>query len=175
MNSKIFYPTIISVLLGLFIFFQGCKSKTISNEKKLNVDYLFTAESVYNRIEIKDKKLIYTYFEDITNKCAQWIQQSPCWSVEDLKSMETELTVLELDELEQIIEQSNFFSLDSIYGGASDGQRYYPYHLYVACENKSKNVMYQSFPGASNMPVAFSAIQEKLYKMINNKFNLKDR
>lgn len=131
--------------------------------------YLFTAETAYERVEINQARLVYTTFEDVDDRCAQWIEQSPCWSEGDLKTREAPLSEGELRDLADFIRQAGFLSLEDSYGGAQPGQRYYPYRLSVVMGATSKEVTYQSYPGASPMPDAFQAVMDRLYELVDAK------
>jgi hypothetical protein len=130
---------------------------------------LFTAETAYERIEIDRARLAYTTFEDVDDRCAQWIEQSPCWSEGDLKTREAPLSEAELRDLADLIRQAGFLSLEDSYGGAQPGQRYYPHRLSVVVGATGKEVVYQSYPGAPAMPAAFKEVMDKLYDLVDAK------
>ncbi len=65
---------------------------SISATALLAVTYFFSAETVYEKIEIQDRRLIYTTFDDKEQRCAQSIVQAPCWREEDLTTREALLS-----------------------------------------------------------------------------------
>jgi hypothetical protein len=133
------------------------------------VTYLFSAETAYERIEINQWRLAYTTFEDVDDRCAQWIEQSPCWSQADLRTREAPLSDGELRDLTDFIDQAGFLGLEDTYGGAQPGQRYYPHRLSVVMGATGREVVYQSYPGAPPMPDAFKAVMDRLYELVDAK------
>ncbi len=156
------------------LVFTGCsmqKEKSqAAQQTELSIVYMFTAEATYDRIEISQNKLIYTYFDDLENKAASWMKQEPVWTQQDLKNKEVTLTNDEIDDLLYIIDQTNFWLLKDTYGGASSNQRYYPHSLSVSLGSENKKVVYQSFPDAEPMPDAQKAIIDKLHELVKAKF-----
>ncbi len=136
----------------------------------LTIEYLFTAETTYEKIQVSQTRLVYTYFEDRNNKCAEWIAQSPCWADEDLKTQEADLTEEEVGDLIDLIRQTNFMQLKDIYGGAAEGQRYYAYTLMVQLGGKQKEVLYQSFPENEPRPEGFQRLSDRLHELVHQKF-----
>ena len=132
------------------------------------ISYFSSAEASYDRIELEGPNLTYTYFDDEKQSCAQWVQQAPCWTAEQLKSRSIRLTDAQLDELQQLIRSSGFMSLDDSYGKAGETQRYYGYTLSVELGGQKKAVLYQSFPGAEPMPEAFARLEDKLMEIVNS-------
>jgi len=165
-------------LIGIVIFatliigIMGCLQQKIISYPQLYIRYHYTAEATYQDIEINKSKLIYTYFpEEIAKeKCAWGMIQSPCWTEKDLRIKEAILSEDEINDLISLINETDFMNLKSTYGRASQYQRYYPYKLFVKIGEKQKEVVYQSFPGASPMPEAFRKVKDKLFKLIDEKF-----
>ncbi|MCS6909698.1 MAG: hypothetical protein NZM11_03905 [Anaerolineales bacterium] len=162
---------IVILLIGVLLL-PGCLQQRVSPEspQPFSLSYLFTAETTYEKIEINRSRLIYTFFEDVDNKCTQWIGQSPCWTEADLKTKETGLSETEISDLIALLNQTGFWKLEATYGDASAGQRYYPYRLLVVLGENKKEVSYQSYPGASPMPEALKVIVDKLYELVRTKF-----
>ena len=160
-------------LLVLAAMASGCiQNVEYSSTQPLYVSYFYTAEATYTKIEINQSKLIYTYFpQDVAQeKCKDWLVQAPCWKEEDLKTKEAILSDDEINGMIKLIEQTNFINLESSYGGAGPLQRYYSYKIFVKLGEKEKDVVYQSFPGASPEPEAFKEIKEKLLELVSDKF-----
>lgn len=170
MRISFFKIIVFSVSL---LIIAGCSPQTSTSEATqgpLLIEYLFTAEATYDKIEIDQSRLIYTYFEDTENRCAQWIAQEPCWTEKDLKTRETNLTDREINDLIELIHQTGFLQLDKSYGGASERQRFYPYSLMVQLGNEKKEVTYQSYPGSTPAPEAFQILANKLHELIRKSF-----
>jgi len=123
----------------------------------LVVRYRFTAEATYQDILVEGAKLRFTYFEDVKQKCAQWIEQSPCWTPADLTAKEATLSEEEGRDLLNPIQQSKFMELENVYGGAKEHQRYYAQTLTVELGGTVKEVTYQSFPDAAPPPELLKA------------------
>ena len=134
------------------------------------IDYYYTAEATYIDIEIKQSNLTYTYFEDTENKCAEWIKQSPCWNLSDLKTNTTQLTDDEINETINTIHNAGFMSLNDTYGVQDELQRYYTYTLSVTMGEKEKQVIFLSYPDGPTMPDAFITVRDYLVQLVNYKF-----
>ena len=135
-------------------------------QASLSVSYLFTAEATYNKIEVNQAKLSYTYFEDPEGKCAQWVEQSPCWTEQELRTREARLSDGDLADLIALIQQTNFMRLSNTYGGAASAQRYYRHTLQVKLDAVEKTVVYQSFPEAEPMPEGMSMLIDRLHELV---------
>lgn len=161
------------VVVGTLALLKPIQPDT-SPQPQFYMSYYFTTEATYEKIEMNQSKLIYVYFpkEIAEEKCARWLQQAACWTEKDLRTKETTLTATEINDLIHLIDQTNFMSLESTYGGAEQYQRYYPYSLFVKIGEKEKEVIYQSFPDASPMPKAFEVIKDKLLELMNKKFSI---
>jgi hypothetical protein len=154
------------ILLCLGSACQG----VIAPPEALSVTYVFSAETVYERIEIKDARLIYTTFADPTNRCAQSMGQAPCWTEADLMTQEATLSPGEKQRLRELLAQSDFWALAATYGGALPGQRFYPHHLAVRLGARQKAIIYQSYPAAPPMPTPFQQVVDQLYALVRAEF-----
>lgn len=134
--------------------------------------YFFTAEAVYQDIVILNNNIKVTYFKDAEKKCAQWIEQRPCWTRADLLTREARLTKRELQTLRSLIKKTEFLMLDSVYGGAKDGQRHYTETVKVSLGFVAKEVKYQSFPEAAPRPAAFEKVKAQLLQLAKKKFGV---
>jgi len=159
--------------MGLALFFlTACLSQqngSSTTQPELSITYRFTAETVFEKIEINQNKLTYTYFEDIANKCAQWYYQYPCWTEKDLQTKEATLSTSDINDLIKFILQIKFIELANSYGNAPPEQRYYPYILKVKLKDIEKEVIYQSFPTAQPMPEAMEKLIEVLHELVKVK------
>ena len=137
---------------------------------RLAVTYFFSAETVYEKIEIHDRRLIYTTFVDKEERCAQSMIQAPCWRAEDLATREARLAADEEQALSDLLAQVGFWELDDSYGAMQPGQRFYPHHLSAHLGAREKEVVYQSAPNAAPMPVALRQVIDQLEALVNAKF-----
>lgn len=149
------------IILGLI----ACSSSQDENVS-FRILYTYQTETSYERVEVINDVLYYTYFDDIHGKCKEWIEQRPCWEESDLNKRETTLSSDEIDSLKQTIEDIQFFQMESTYGGASAEQRFYPETLYVKYGGDRKEVIYQNFPEAAPKPEGFERLFTELYMII---------
>ncbi|MFH1202068.1 MAG: hypothetical protein V1674_04160 [Candidatus Omnitrophota bacterium] len=147
------------------------KAMQEKSAEQFSVSYYFSSELIYKDIEINQAQLSYTYFEDKDGKCKQWMRQAPCWDREDLRTIKTTLSADEVSDLIGLINQAGFMELETTYGGAGESQRYYLHKISVKIADAEKRVFYQGFPAASPMPQAFKAVKDRLFELINKKFN----
>jgi hypothetical protein len=167
------YGEVIIGLLALFSlsisFLPACSlqpSPSPTPQPSLFITYLFTAEATYDKIEVNQDKLSYTYFEDLEGRCARWVEQGPCWTQQDLKTIEAHLSASDLGDLITIIQDVKFMQLSNSYGGAASGQRFYPYTLRVKLGAVEKEVVYQSFPDGQPMPQEMKRLIDKLHELV---------
>ncbi len=174
MIKKIRIPYFKLAILAVgFLMFAACSSQSSpipTASPTLTIDYLFTAEATYDKIQVRQSRLIHTYFEDADGKCTMWMAQVPCWTDQDLKTQETDLTEKEISDLIELIHQTSFMQLKNIYGGAPEGQRFYAYTLGVQLEDEKKEVLYQSFPESESMPEGFQRLSDRLHELVTQKF-----
>lgn len=139
---------------------------------EFSLSYFYNSELTYQQINIdEESKLTYIYFDDTEGKCEFWLYSYPCWLEEELQAKATTLSKKEVKDLIKLIEEMNFMELEEFYG-ASKGERYYPVELSIKLEEKEKKVIYRSSLDALSEPEAFKMIKDKLFKLINKKFNL---
>lgn len=166
---------LVAFVLSMVIL-EGCVQGNTKQEIKQNIEiyYYFTAEFSYQKIEINQSTLKYTYFdtqsEDVKKRCDFWVAQAPCWREEDLRTKEATLSETEVNDLIRLVREIDFMNLKDVYGGATEGQRYYSYGLSVSVGEDVKNVVYQSFPGASAPPKAFTLLENALFELVKIKF-----
>lgn len=164
---KYSYNLLIFVLIILGIWnILGC---TMKQQEPLFINYFYTDEFTHQKISIEQSKLIYTYFKDTEGKCASWIAQYPCWEDKDLKTKETMLSKKEINELINLIEQTDFMNFEDTYGGTGY-YRSYPYELSIKIGEKKKKVIYQSSHDSPPMPEAFEKLKDKLFTLIDKYF-----
>lgn len=122
-----------------------------------------TGENFYTEITLANGILSYTYFEDTTERCAQWVKSTPCWQEDDLKTISLALRPEDLDNLYAVIKESGALTLKrDTFGGAKAGQRHYAQTLDIMLDGKEKQLVYQSFPGSSPKPEAFARLETVL-------------
>ncbi len=165
---------ILAIITINFIICSKPKQK-VQNQptSEFYIKYYFTAECAHHKIIINQSKLIYTYFEDVTGKCKCWVANIACWTEEELKTKETILPNDEINNLINLIKQTNFMSLDTSIGRTDRWGRYYPYELSVKIGRKDKRVIYYSGSSPYPMPEAFKKIKEKLFELVKEKLELK--
>lgn len=136
-----------------------------ATDSQLFLRFLATGESFYTEIKLENGVLSYTYFEDTTKRCGQWVQSRPCWTEDDLKTVSVKLSEKEIDKLYAAIGDSGILDIDETkLGGAQKGQRFYAQHLEIHAGSIEKHLIYQSFPGASKKPEAFQRLEDILHK-----------
>jgi len=86
MNKKIFGILSLMVVLVIAVFISNCVQQTSNQNKELSIIYHYTSEDSYYDVKIEGSKVTYTHtdYEKIKERCAQWIQQLPCWIQQDL-------------------------------------------------------------------------------------------
>jgi len=141
-----------------------------THKPELFITYLFTAETIFEKIEINQNRLSYTYFEDSNNKCSRWFYQYPCWTEKDLKKKEAILANSDINDLISLILQTKFMELANIYSNAPPEQRSYPYIVKVKLQEMTREVIYQSFKNDQSMPEAMEKLIEMLYKLVKREF-----
>lgn len=135
----------------------------------LYLRFLATGESFYTEIKLEHGILSYTYFEDTENRCEKWIKSSPCWKNSDLKTISAALPKEDLDNLYTLAKENGILKLaKETLGGAKEGQRYYAQRMDVRINGKEKHLVYQSFPGSTKKPEAFSQIETALVEYARN-------
>ncbi|OQX06816.1 MAG: hypothetical protein BWK73_29775 [Thiothrix lacustris] len=138
-------------------------------DNELALRFLATGESFYTEIALANGILSYTYFEDTTGRCAQWVKSSPCWQQSDLKTISMALTSEDLDNLYAVVKDSGILTLKrATFGDAKAGQRHYDQRLEVSIDGTSKKLVYQHFPGASKKPEAFARLETALLAYAND-------
>lgn len=159
----------LAVFVVSFLSLAGCSNRTSNSETVqalLHIEYFFATEAAYDRIEIDQNRLTHTYFEDVENRCTQWIAQEPCWAEKDLRTKETDLTDQEISDLIDTIYQTGFMQLEKTYGEAPEPQRFYPYYLKVQLGDDVKEVTYQSYPGSAPIHEGFQSLAAKLHELV---------
>ena len=158
---------IFSILILMLV--AGCapgqKSTTIkigsSNEFYVKYHYSSKVDNVV--IEIKNNKLNSTHVNE--NKLSAHWDQNPSWTKGDLDTIEKNLTNNEVEELKNLIKNSNFFKLNNIEGVKKKGQQYESSTLTIKLDGKIKTVEYRDNPSGPEMPKSFDKILTILYNL----------
>jgi hypothetical protein len=138
----------------------------------LYATYHYGSETAFVEIKINNSKLIYTHLDDekIKDKCAQWVEQSPCWTETDIVIEEAELANKEIGDLRNLILQTKVMELESYYGPEGP-PRCYPYMLTIDIDSVKKEVVYCSRPDTPPAPEAFTAVTQKITEIVDEKFS----
>jgi len=64
------------------------RSRCQNKGPQWTVTYLFTAETVHDKMEIRGNRLVMTCLPDGENQDKPWIAQRPSWPENDLRTME---------------------------------------------------------------------------------------
>ncbi len=141
------------------------------------LNYFTSAEIAYDKIEITGYKLKHEYLDTskVSEKCANWIQQNPCWTSEDIMKKSITLKQSEMDSLYELINQYNYFDLNDYYGPMNDdgtkaNVRCYAYELGISFKSKDKDTIFcdrPTPPESGPMPIAFRKVLERLQELTN--------
>ncbi len=165
-NKYLTYGIFALIIIGI-IFVVG-RVQQSSNQTSLSISYHYTTEGSSYNAKIENSKIVFTHtdYEKIKDKCAQWIQQSPCWTQEDLITEEAQLTSQEITDLKNLIEETKIMQLENYYG-PSQGERCYPYILKI----DEKEINYCSRPDGPSQPEAFTKVTGKIQEIVTQKFS----
>jgi hypothetical protein len=166
-NKFLTYGIFALILIGI-IFVIGCVQQLLNQTPELSLSYHYTAEVSYFDVKIDGSDIAYTHIdsEKIKDRCAQWLQQSPCWTQQDLIIEEVQLTNQEITDLKNIIEETKIMQLENYYG-PEQGARCYPYTLKI----DGKEIVYCSRPDGPSRPEAFSKVAGKIQEIVTQKFS----
>jgi len=169
MNKKNFGILALMAVLVIGVpLISGCVKGPEEKPKELSVSYYYTSEGSYYDVKIEGSKITYTHtdYEKIKERCAQWIQQSPCWTQQDLITEEAQLTNQEITDLNNLIEETKIMQLE-IYYGPEQGARCYSYILKI----NEKKIVYCSMPNGPSQPEAFTKVTAKIQEIVMQKFS----
>ncbi len=166
-NKYINYGIFVLIIVGI-IFVVGCVKQSSNQSVELFVSYYYTAEGTFYDAEIKGSKITFTHvdYEKIKEKCAEWIQQSPCWTQQDLLTEEAQLTKQEIIDLRKLIEETKIMQLESYYG-PEQGERCYSYTLKI----NEKKITYCSRPHGLEQPEPFRLVSKQVQDIVTQKFS----
>ena len=152
---------IICLLLPVLVCVSACAKKSLS------LEYQYSSEGSSEDIKIEGSKITYVHtdYEKIKERCAQWIQQAPCWTEEDLITEESQLTEEEISNLSNLVEETRIMQLDSYYGPSVEA-RCYSHILKI----QKKEINYCNGFDSPERPVAFGTIEDQLQKIVAQKF-----
>jgi len=155
------------IFIGI-IFVVGYIQRSSGQSRELSVSYHYTTERIYYDAQIEGSKIIFTHadYEKIRERCAQWPQQSPCWTQQDLITEESQLTRQEIIDLKNFIEEIKIMQLENYYGPKQEA-RCYPYTIKI----NEKEIVYCSGPGAPSKPEAFIKVVDKIQEIVAQKFS----
>lgn len=160
--SVFFYLVLLVSVSGL----TGCQpqeTETMQNRPPLTLRYQTSAEVMYTDIRVENGRLMYTFFNDPDNRCAQWFKSTPCWTEDDLQTRERELTEPELAALYALVAQLQAEPLkgDS-FGETNLRKRAYTETLTINYDQTQQQLRYRSSPQAEPKPALFAELESKL-------------
>ncbi|MCE9600217.1 MAG: hypothetical protein K8S54_19825 [Spirochaetia bacterium] len=148
----------------VFLAVLACSSptKNIDNPGSFTfgVQYLYTGETFYESVSVRDSTMTRTYFND-TGKCKQALR-SPCWSQEDLLTTTADLSNDEVVGFKKLVEESGFMNSDPDPDAIAAKQRFYSYRISVTYKGATHQVITGSFPGSTSAPTAVRSIYRRL-------------
>ena len=164
-NKYLNYGIFALVIIGIVV---GCTQQFSNQTPKLSLNYHYTTEGSSYNAQIEGSKMVFTHTdsEKIKEKCAQWIQQSPCWTQQDLITEEAQLTNQELIDLKDLIEETRIMQLENYYG-PEQGERCYSYTLNIY----EKETVYCSRPDGPSQPEAFTKVTARIQEIVTQKFS----
>jgi hypothetical protein len=159
---------IFALIITDIIFLIGCVQQSANQTSDLSVSYHYTTEGGYYDVKIEGSKITYTHtdYEKIKEKCAQWMQQSPCWTPQDLITENAQLTNSEINSLKNLIEETKIMQLESYYG-PEQGARCYSYILKI----DEKEINYCSRPDGPEEPEPFRLVSKQVQDIVTQKFS----
>lgn len=155
----------------VFLVVVACTSPTKTTDKpgsySFGVQYLYTGETFYESVSIRDSTMTRTYFND-TGKCKQALR-SPCWTQEDLMTTTADLSGDEVQGFKKLVEETNFMASDPDPDAVVGKQRFYSYKITVTYKGATHQVITGSFPGSVSAPTAVRAIYRRLIDLSKQK------
>ncbi len=156
------------LIIAGVIFAAGYMKQKTNKDQELSVRYHYTTEGSSYDVRIRGTVMTYAHVdqEKIRERCAQWIQQAPCWTHEDIITEEARLTNQEMTDLKNLIGEAKILQLENYYGPELE-VRCYPYVLQV----NDKEITYCSRPDGPPKPEAFTRVTEKIQELVAQKFS----
>jgi hypothetical protein len=162
---KLLSSTFSLAILTAACLLSACSERTAVPEA-LALHYFTSSEANYTDIKVEDNQLTYTYFEDSTNRCAQWIKNEPCWQPTDLKTVTAPLDAATEAELRKLIDEQKVLDpAATTLAAASEAapqERAYTEKLDIRLGAKEQHLIYRSRPDAPPKPEAFEQIEQTL-------------
>lgn len=157
---------IYTALLILVLAMAGCQpqeSNPVPNNTPLTLRYQASAEAMFTDIRVEDGVLSYTFFTDTDNRCAQWFKSTPCWTTDDLETLERVLEPDELEKLQTLVDSSGVLTLKGdTFGETNLRSRAYTETLTVNLDGAERVLFYRSTPEAKRKPAAFTLVENTL-------------
>jgi hypothetical protein len=135
----------------------------------VSVEYLFSAEGMYDRIDIHGDTLVYTWFCDTSNRCAQGSMHQPCWNETNLTKRVIPLTIPDIDTLHAALCRSGIISHAAVSVPQPLYERSYGYFLRVTIGSRTTDLRYDSVAVLAAMPEDFRCVLETLKSLVRNK------
>ncbi len=132
------------------------------------VQYLYSGETFYESLTVRDNVMIRRFFNDEGSSCAK-AQRSPCWSEETLTTVSAKLDDAEVAAMKKLVEDTSFMVSDPDPHGLTGKQRFYAYIITVNWKNTEHSVKMGEFPGSTDAPPASRSIYLKLLDLAKKK------
>ncbi len=150
---------------------QASNSDNKKSDDYLNNEayYFHTTESTYEKVQIKNGQLSFTFFKDDKSDSLQLKKQTDSGQGSNLKTTVASLTKPDIDSLFAKITRFGFWKLDTVIGKPSATERYYSFELSFKTPQTQKRVLFKSVPGGILMPDAFRKSRDLLMKLVREK------
>jgi len=142
-----------------------------SPDSAFAIRYQFTSETNYEYVDLSGDTLQRTSFVDQTGRCATWVEQRPCWTPADVRTVRTPLPAGERRALIRLIRRSGFFGLDTLSGAVDPDSRAYAERVEVLLGTRRHVVNYRAAPGVAPRPAAFIAVRDALLTLSRKIFS----
>ena len=141
-----------------------------ANGQRLVMTYHYTTETSYFDVRLTNLKLTATQLDGqkVQARCAQWVQQAPCWTEQDLVTREAALAVADIASLKSLLKDTKVLQLADYYGPAP-GARCYTQALSIELAGTIKKITYCSRPEEEPAPAAFRAVVARLQELAGQK------
>ena len=135
-------------------------------EEALVLHYFTSTEGSYTDIKLEQGQLVYTYFEDTENRCAQWFKSTPRWTPTDLKTVSAPLDAETETNLRKLVSEQKLMETAAttlkVAQGQASADRAYSEKLTIRLGENEQQLVYLSRPNAPPKPEFFQQIEQLL-------------